>query len=87
MVTRIIDEDNELKKIAGQVSTYNWKNFHWLNKKLGLKCAMTWLQKPFWKKKSQQKSQNHYSNLTLKIMKMCEHIFKKRQRPNTIQIH
>ena len=29
--------------------------------------------------------QNHYSNLTSKIMKMCEQIFKKRQRPNTIQ--
>ena len=30
--------------------------------------------------------QNHYSNLTSKIMKMCEQILKKRQRPNTIQI-
>ena len=30
--------------------------------------------------------QNHYSNLTSKIMKMCEQIFEKRQRPNTIQI-
>ena len=30
--------------------------------------------------------QNHYSNLTSKIMKMCEQIFKKRQRTNTIQI-
>ena len=30
--------------------------------------------------------QNHYSNLTSKIMKKCEQIFKKRQRPNTIQI-
>ena len=29
---------------------------------------------------------NHYSNLTSKIMKMCEQILKKRQRPNTIQI-
>ena len=29
--------------------------------------------------------QNHYSNLTSKIMKMCEQILKKRQRPNTIQ--
>ena len=29
--------------------------------------------------------QNHYSNLTSKIMKMCEQILKK-QRPNTIQI-
>ena len=30
--------------------------------------------------------QNYYSNLTPKIMKMCEQIFKKRQRPNKIQI-
>ena len=30
--------------------------------------------------------QNHYSKLTSKIMKMCEQILKKRQRPNTIQI-
>ena len=29
---------------------------------------------------------NHHSNLTSKIMKMCEQILKKRQRPNTIQI-
>ena len=31
------------------------------------------------------RDQNHYSNLTSKIIKMCEQIFKK-QRPNTIQI-
>ena len=29
---------------------------------------------------------NHYSNLTSKIINMCEQILKKRQRPNTIQI-
>ena len=33
-----------------------------------------------------RRDQNHYSNLTLKIMKMCEQILKKRQRPSTIQI-
>ena len=33
-----------------------------------------------------QRDQNHNSNLTSKIMKMREKIFKKRQRPNTIQI-
>ena len=32
------------------------------------------------------RDQNHYSNLTSKIMKMCGQILKKRQRPNTIQI-
>ena len=33
-----------------------------------------------------RRDQNHYSNLTSKIMKMYEQILKKRQRPNTIQI-
>ena len=33
-----------------------------------------------------RRDQNHYSNSTSKIMKMCEQILKKRQRPNTIQI-
>ena len=32
-----------------------------------------------------RRDQNHYSNLTSKIVKMCEQIFKKRKRPNTIQ--
>ena len=33
-----------------------------------------------------RRDQNHYSNLTSKIMEMCEQISKKRRRPNTIQI-
>ena len=33
-----------------------------------------------------RRDQNHHSNLTSKLMKMCEQIFKKRQRLNTIQI-
>ena len=33
-----------------------------------------------------RRDQNHHSNLTSKIMKVCEQILKKRQRPNTIQI-
>ena len=32
-----------------------------------------------------RRDQNHYSNLTSKIMKMCDQILKKRQRPDTIQ--
>ena len=32
-----------------------------------------------------RRDQNHYSNLTSEIMKMCEQILKKK-RPNTIQI-
>ena len=33
-----------------------------------------------------RRDQNHYSDLTSKIMKMCKKILKKIQRPNTIQI-
>ena len=33
-----------------------------------------------------RRDQNHYFNLTSKIIKLCEQILKKRQRPNTIQI-
>ena len=33
-----------------------------------------------------RRDQNQYSISTSKIMKMCEQILKKRQRPNTIQI-
>ena len=33
-----------------------------------------------------RRDQNHYSNLTSKIMKKCEQILIKRQCPNTIQI-
>ena len=33
-----------------------------------------------------RRDQNHYSNLTSKMMKMCEQILKKRQRPTTFKI-
>ena len=33
-----------------------------------------------------RRDQNHYSNLTSKIMKMCKQVLQKIQRPNTIQI-
>ena len=33
-----------------------------------------------------RRDQNHYSNLTLKIMKMCEQIFKKDSAPIQIKI-
>ena len=123
------------KNIAGQVLTYNSKNFHWLNRKLDLEQTMNGLEKPFRRKsdpknrknsKNQieiaaceqettndkanfcsntvlslyfkirakkihateplafslhflfRRDQNHYSNLTSKIMKMCEQILKKK---------
>ena len=134
--------DEVKKNIAGQVLTYNSKNFHWLNRKLDQERTMNGLGKPFRKKsdpknrkncKNQseiaaceqkttrekanfcsntlfslyfifrakkihaakplvfslhflfRRDQNH-SNLTSKIMKICEQILKKRQHPNTIQI-
>ena len=133
------NHDDEIKNIAGQVLTYNSKNFHGLNRKLDLERTMNGLEKPFRKKirskkiektvKNQseiaaceqktttdkanfcsntvfslyfkirakkfhaakplafllhflfRRDQNHYSNLTSKIMKMCEQIFKKKTAP------
>ena len=40
----------------------------------------------FWLQVLFRRDQNHYSNLTSKIMQMCEQILKKRQLHNTIQI-
>ena len=42
--------DDEIKNIAGQVLTYNSKNFHCLNKKLDLERTVNGLEKPFRKK-------------------------------------
>ena len=39
--------DEVKKNIAGQVLTYNSKNFHWLNRKLDLELTMNGLEKPF----------------------------------------
>ena len=126
-------QNGKAKNIAGQVLTYNSKNFHWLNRKLDLERTIHGLEKPFRKifdpknrKNSKNQSeiaaceqktttdiakfrsstvfslyfktrakkfhaakplafsfyflfrrdQNHYSNLTSKIMKMCEQILK-----------
>ena len=129
-----------VKNIAGQVLTYNWKNFHWVNRKLDRQRTMNGLGKLFRKKSNPKKNSknqsqiaaceqkttsekanfcsntvfslyfkiraekfhatkplafslhflfrrdhNHYSNLTSKIMKMCEQILKN-ERPNTFQI-
>ena len=136
------NHDDEIKNIAGQVLTYNSKNFHWLNRKLDLERTMNGLEKPFRKKsdpknrknsKNQseiaaceqktttdkanfcsntvfslyfkirakkfhaakplsfslhflfRRDQNHYSNLTSKIMKMCEQTLKKKKDSAPIQ--
>ena len=50
-----------LKNIAGQVLTYNSKNFHWLNKKLDLERTMSQSGKPFLKK-SDKKTENQSQN-------------------------
>ena len=42
--------DDETKNIEGQVLTYNSKNVHWLNTKLGLERTMSELGEPFLKK-------------------------------------
>ena len=66
MVARIICGD-ELKNIAGQVLTYNSKNFHWLHKRLDLVGTTKELEKPFLKnqiKKLKRKSKLKFSMWT-----------------------
>ena len=46
----------EVKNIAGQVLTYNSKNFHWQNRKLDLERTMNGLEKPFRKKSDPKKT-------------------------------
>ena len=50
------NHDDEIKNIAGQVLTYNSKNFHWLNKKLDQELTMNGLGKPVRKKSDPKKS-------------------------------
>ena len=52
---------DEIKNIAGQVLTYNSKNFHWLNRKLGLERTMNGLGKPL-RKKSDPKNRKNSKN-------------------------
>ena len=53
-VVRIIDGDDELKNIAGQVLTYNSKNFHWLNRKTRPRMDYEWIEKTIFKKSDQK---------------------------------
>ena len=46
------------KNIAGQVLTYNSKNFHWLNRKLDQERTMNGLGKPFRKKSDPKNRKN-----------------------------
>ena len=62
---------DEIKKTAGQVLTYNSKNFHWLNRKLDLERTMKGLEKPF-RKKSDPKIKK-----TLKIKVKLPYVNKK----------
>ena len=62
---------DEVKNIAGQVLTYNSKNFHWLNRKLDLERIMNGLVKPL-KKNPIQKNEK-----TVKINVKLPHVNKK----------
>ena len=62
---------NDEIKTAGQVLTYNSKNFHWLNRKLDLERTMNGLEKPF-RKKSDPKIEK-----TVKIKVKLPHVNKK----------
>ena len=58
---------DEVKNIAGQVLTYNSKNFHWLNKQLDLERTMSELGKPFLKK-SDEKKQKKKQKINFKML-------------------
>ena len=44
------NHDDEIKNIAGQVLTYNSKNFHWLNRKTRPRMDYEWIEKTIIKK-------------------------------------
>ena len=46
--------DDEIKNIAGQVLTYNSKNFHWLNRKTRPRMDYEWIEKTILKKSDQK---------------------------------
>ena len=53
------------KNIAGQVLTYNSKNFHWLNSKTRLRMDYEWIGKTILKKnqiKNKEKTENQCQN-------------------------
>ena len=67
------NHDDEIKKnIAGQVLTYNSKNFHWLYRKLDIERTMSGLGKPFRKKIRSKKIEK-----TVKIRVKLPHVNKK----------
>ena len=72
----------ETKNIAGQVLTYNSKNFHWLNRKLDQERTMNGLQKPFRKKNRSKKKQK-----TVKIKVKLPHVNKKPLARKRIFVH
>ena len=45
---------DEVKNIAGQVLTYNSKNFHWLNRKTRPRMNYEWIEKTILKKADQK---------------------------------
>ena len=44
------NHDDEIKNIAGQVLTYNSKNFQWLNRKTRSRMDYEWIEKTVFKK-------------------------------------
>ena len=63
------NHDDEKKNIAGQVLTYNSKNFHWLNRKTRPRMDYEWIQKTIFKKseKNRKKTENQYQNAACEL--------------------
>ena len=52
------------KNIAGQVLTYNSKNFHWLNRKSRPRMGYEWIQKTTLKKSEQKKLEKNRKSIS-----------------------
>ena len=50
---------DEVKNIAGQVLTYNSKNFHWLNRKTRPRMDYEWIEKTILKKSDRKIRKKH----------------------------
>ena len=67
------NRDDEIKNIAGQVLTYNSKNFHWLNEKVDLEQTTGELGKLFLKKIQIKKTKIPQINVKMPLAKTKNH--------------
>ena len=55
---------DKIKNIAGQVLTYNSKNFHWLNRKTRPRIDYEWIQKNILRKSEQKNKKKNRKSIS-----------------------